>query len=326
MTNAFDQIKSSRFELGTFAGVPRSTPRPAGAALLGLPFDTGTNSFRIGCRQGPDHIRRSHLPDRQFLFHSDRDFLRDLNVIDLGNLSLTPSRLEDAFDQIHQAASTIYRAGTVPVTLGGDGSVTLPQLRAAHAEFGTLAVIHCDAHTDTSDVPGAGRYTTTTTFLRAAEEGLIDPERTYHIGTRGTLSAITGSRTNISGVGHRVLPMDEFIGEGPKAVGERLLTEIGDLPVYICWDMDFFDPAAAPGVAMPEWGGATAREGFELLHQFNLLNVVSFDLNTVSPPHDPLGLTGSLAGRVIIEFLDGLAAHRELNAATVLKKQGGGTK
>lgn len=297
----------SRFELGSFAGLPRTAPGNVGAAILGLPFDTGTNAFRIGCRQGPDHIRSSFLPDRRYLFHSDRDFLAMLNAVDLGNLALTPSRVEDAFERIEHAASVIYESGTVPVTLGGDGSVTLPQLRAAHAKFGTLAVIHCDAHTDTSDVPGAGRYTTTTTFLRAAEEGLIDPESTYHVGARGTLSALSGTRTNISGVGHRVLSMDEFLGEGPAAVGERLAAEIGDRPVYVCWDMDFFDPSAAPGVAMPEWGGATAGQGFELLRQFARLRTVSFDLNTVSPPHDPQGMTGNLAGRVILEFLDMLA-------------------
>jgi arginase family enzyme len=74
--------------------------------------------------------------------------------------------------------------------------------------------------------------------------------------------------------------------------------------------MDFFDPSAAPGVAMPEWGGASAQQGLDLLRQFVRLRPVSFDINTVSPPHDPVGLTGNLAGRVIMEFLDVLAKQR----------------
>lgn len=301
--NGFDQFLSG-FQLGTFAGLPRESSAHVRAMLLGLPFDTGTNPYRIGCRQGPDHIRGSAPPDRRFLFHSDQDFLTTLNAIDLGNLALTPSRIDEAFERIEAALATIYASAAVPVTLGGDGSVTLPQLRAAHAAFGSLAVIHCDAHTDTSDVPGAGPYTTTTTFLRAAEEGLIHPELTFHIGGRGTLSALTGTRSNVSGLGQQIISMDEFIDEGRTSVAQRLVNEIGDRPVYLCWDMDFFDPSAAPGVAMPEWGGASAREGIDFLRRLAELRFVSFDLNTVSPPHDPQGMTGHLAARVVLEFLE----------------------
>jgi agmatinase len=187
--------------------------------------------------------------------------------------------------------------------------VTLPQLRAAHRKHGQLAVVHCDAHTDTSDVPGAGRYTTTTTFLRAAEEGLVDPELTFHIGARGTLSSLTGTRGNISPVGHRIIPMDDLAAAGTAAVADQVIAAVDGRPVYLCWDMDFFDPSAAPGVAMPEWGGASAREGIALLRALAPLRTVLLDVNTVSPPHDVQGLTGNLAGRVVLEFLDQLAAR-----------------
>ena len=308
MTNPLTSVLS-KFEVGTFAGLARGDlGAGVGAAILGLPFDTGTNGFRIGCRQGPDHVRRTWLPDRRFLFHSERDFLSALGVVDLGNVAVTPSRLDEAFERIEVATAAVLESGAVPVTIGGDGSVTLPQLRAAARKHGTLAVVHCDAHTDTSDVPGAGRYTTTTTFLRAAEEGLVEPELTFHIGTRGTLSSLTGTRGNISGVGHQIIAMDELLTVGVAAIADRVVTAIGDRPVYLCWDMDFFDPTTAPGVAMPEWGGASAREGIELLRAFAPLRTVLLDINTVSPPHDPQGLTGNLAGRVIVEFLDQLAA------------------
>lgn len=300
----------SRFEAGTFAGLPRAgLGDGVRAAILGMPFDTGTNGFRIGCRQGPDHVRRSWLPDRRFLFHSELDFLSALGVVDLGNVAVTPSQLEEAFARIQAATGAVLDSGAVPVTLGGDGSVTLPQLRAAHRVHGPLAVVHCDAHTDTSDIPGAGRYTTTTTFLRAAEEGLVDPELTFHIGARGTLSALTGTRGNVARVGHRIIPMDELVRTGPEAVAEQVITSVHGRPVYLCWDMDFFDPSAAPGVAMPEWGGASAREGLALLRALAPLHTVLLDVNTVSPPHDTQGMTGNLAGRVVMEFLNQLAAR-----------------
>jgi len=309
MTNSLDSVLSG-FEAGTFAGLPRQgLGDGVRAAILGLPFDTGTNGFRIGCRQGPDHVRRSWLPDRRFLFHSEQDFLAALGVVDLGNVAVTPSHLDEAFERIETATGAVLDSGAVPVTLGGDGSVTLPQLRAAHRKHGPLAVVHCDAHTDTSDIPGAGRYTTTTTFLRAAEEGLVDPELTFHIGARGTLSALTGTRGNISSVGHRIIPMDDLVAAGTAAVADQVIAAVDGRPVYLCWDMDFFDPSAAPGVAMPEWGGASAREGIALLRALAPLRTVLLDVNTVSPPHDIQGLTGNLAGRVVLEFLDQLAAR-----------------
>lgn len=309
MTQPISDLLSA-YEAGTFAGVPRAgLDSGARAAILGIPFDTGLNAFRIGCRQGPDHIRATSRPDRRYLFHSGRDFLATTAVVDLGNVAVTPSHVEEAFERIEAATAAVLDAGVVPITLGGDGSVTLPQLRAAYRKFGPLAVLHCDAHTDTSDAPGAARYSTTSTFLRAAEEGLVDPELTFHIGARGTVSALASTRDYASKVGHQIIPMDEFLGEGIAAVSQRLSATIGDRPVYVCWDMDFFDPAVAPGVAMPEWGGASAREGIELLRNFASLHTVSFDLNTVSPPHDPQGMTADLASRVILEYLDQLAAR-----------------
>ncbi|MFD4554043.1 arginase family protein [Streptomyces sp. NPDC058469] len=306
----------SPYEVGTFCGLPRLTPGSVPkAALLGIPFDMGLNASRIGCRQGPDHIRRSALPDRRFLFHSERDFISALDVMDQGNLALVPGDVEQAMERIERATGALLAAGTVPITMGGDGSVTLPQLRAAHRRFGTLAVIHCDAHSDAWDVEGAGRYTTTTTFLRAHEEGLVDPELTFHVGVRGTLSSLGGTHARVSPLGHRIITMDDFAAQGSASVAATIAASLGDRPVYVCWDMDFFDPSAAPGVAIPEWGGPTAREGLDFLRAFAGLNAVALDVNTVSPPHDVQGLTGNLAVRVILEFLDILAARRDVTAS-----------
>lgn len=313
---AIDPAALSPFEPGTFAGLPRlaSGDAPA-AAILGVPFDLGRNGYRIGSRQGPDAIRRTAQPDRRFLFHSDRDFLAELGVVDCGNVGLVPSETEEAYEAIEAAATAIHAAGTLPVSMGGDGAVTLPQLRAAYRKYGELAVVHCDAHTDAWDVPGTGRYTTTNTFLRAHEEGLADPTATFHIGPRGMLSSMGGTLSNVSKLGQQIIPMDEFADQGPAAVAAHVKSVLGDRPVYICWDMDFFDPSAAPGVAVPEWGGATPREGLSLLRDFGALNAIAFDINTVSPPHDVQNMTAHLAGRVIMEFLELTAARRATTVA-----------
>lgn len=299
-----------QYELGTFCGVPRGAPgEHTRAAILGVPFDLGNNPHRIGSRQGPDHIRRCAVPERRYLFHSDRDPLTDLAVVDCGNVAVVASEVDEAYGNIEAAVGSLHERGVLPVTMGGDGSVTLPQLRAAKAKHGELAVVHCDAHTDAWDVEGTGRYTTTTTFLRAHEEGLVDPELTFHVGPRGSLSSLSGTHSQVTKLGHRIVPADEFADRGGADVAAELLAAIGDRPVYICWDMDFFDPAAAPGVAVPEWGGPQAGDGLRFLRSFAELNAVAFDVNTVSPPHDVQNMTGHLAARVIVECLDLIAGR-----------------
>ena len=297
----------SPYDVGTFAGVPRANSANrahARAAILGVPFDTGTNARRIGCRQGPEHIRRSAPPERRFLFHSDRDAISELKVIDYGNVGVVPGKVEQAFLAIERAVAAILAHGTLPVVMGGDGSVSLPQLRAVSGRFPDLAGVHVDAHTDAFDVPGAGPYTTSTTFLRAEEEGLVDRESVIHIGPRGLGIAPGGTASAVTADGHRVIGSDEFCARGPAAVADDVPAMQGGRPVYLCWDMDFFDPSAAPGVASPEWGGPDVRSALSFLRLLWRLDIVHVDVNTVSPPHDLHETTGNLAARVIFECLD----------------------
>lgn len=299
------------YGLGTLFGLPRqATDEPPEAVVLGVPFDTGRNGYRIGSRLGPDHVRSCNPPDRRHLFEADRDVLADLRVVDWGNVATTAGDVKQTHAVIYAATCDVHELGAVPVTMGGDGSVTLPQLRAAARRHGQLAVIHCDAHTDAYDIAGTGPYTTSTTFLRAQEEGIISPELTFHIGARGTMSSLDGHPDAVRALGQQVVTMDELEAVGPHDLAAQLRASIGDRPTYLCWDMDVFDPAVAPGVATPEWGGMSAREGIGFLRALLGLDLVSIDVNTVSPPHDVQGLTGSLAGRVLLESLNLLHQRR----------------
>lgn len=301
----------SEYELGTFCGVPRGNlDDVADVAVLGIPYDVGSNPYRIGCRLGPDHIRRSYHPDRRLLFHSDRMPFDELSIVDCGNVPVLPGQPEASYATVEDALRRLFATGTVPLTFGGDGAVTLPQLRAANACYEGLAVIHCDAHTDSWDVDGAGPFTTTTTFLRAAQEGLVLPELVYHIGPRGTLGSAAGTAADVAATGQQVITTDAFCRRGPEEVAAELVETLGHRPIYLCWDMDFFDPAAAPGVATPEWGGPSTREALDFLRGLQALNLIACDINTVSPPHDVANLTGNLAARVAIEFLHTIAKRR----------------
>lgn len=288
----------------TFMGVPHATRiESARAAILGIPFDCGTHPFRIGSRQGPQSVREQSRLMRTFNPElADYNPLTRLGLVDCGNLKLVPSRIHAAFETIEQAVRTIVDAGAVPVTFGGDGSISLPQLRAVGKRHPGLAVVHLDSHLDTNAFVPGNEYNAGTQFTHAALEGCVDTQRTFHIGLRGT----TFSQHVIPHArffGYQVITQNELLARGIAQTLETVKAQIGDAPVYLCVDMDCVDPSAAPGVCAPSWGGLAAREVMEFIRQLDGVNLVAVDINTVSPPHDVNGTTAALAGALAFETL-----------------------
>lgn len=302
----------------TFMGVPYSHDLSRSkAAILGIPFDCGMHPSRIGARQGPNAIREQSSLVRPYQPpHADFNPLTRLNVVDCGNVRVIPSVIEESFARIEEAVGRIAGAGAIPVTMGGDGAVTLPQLRAMHRKYPDLVVLHIDAHTDT--YPGEGnvrqRYNTATTFTRAAEEGVVDAKNSIHVGPRGTInSQYMFEHTREQG--YELIDGNELYKRGYDDVIAHVHRRLAGRPVYLCFDMDFFDPSCAPGVCTPTWGGASAREGLTLLQRLAGLDFVAFDVNTVSPPHDVGGMTAFLAGTVMIECLALSCRRNEMRSA-----------
>jgi agmatinase len=288
----------------TFMGAPHTFDfSGAKAAVLGVPFDCGTHRYRIGSRQGPQSIREQSVLVRPF--HSDlADFnpIERLGLVDRGNVALTPSRILDAFERIEAAAARIHEAGVIPVTMGGDGSISVPLLRAAARRHPGLVAVHIDAHTDSYPYEPNDKYTAATQFTHAAEEQLVVASLSYHIGVRGT-TYMRGVYDHTRSLGYNVITMRELFERGPADVLAELHRRLQGRPVYLCFDMDVFDPSCAPGVATPSWGGFTAREGLDFLRGLSGLDIVAVDVNTVSPPHDVQGMTAHLAAYVMYECL-----------------------
>ncbi len=285
-------------------GVHNNSLTDAEVAVLGVPFDMGYHPTRIGSRGGPDHIRMNSMLVAEASRYSGLDPISASNLVDLGNVEVTPSQIDESYRNIEAAMSELFARGVVPVTMGGDGAVTLPQLRAVHKAFGQVTVLHFDAHTDAYPRTKPQLYNNANCFVHAAKEGLVDVSASIHAGIRDTSGGDDkGVMQDAIDIGYRVLTMDYFAQVGIEAFIKDLRSSLDGKNVYLCWDMDVFDPSVAPGVVTPSWGGFTTREGLQILRGLSGLNFVSFDINTVSPPHDRAGQTGSLASHVILEFL-----------------------
>ena len=297
-------------DIGTFMGVPASRDLPqAKAAILGIPFDCGLHPVRLGARLGPAEIRRQSSLVRLYqppLWQTN--LLEELGVVDCGDVNVVLGDVVESYRRIEAALDVLFDAGVVPVTFGGDGAVTLPQLRAAHRRHPALVVLHFDAHTDTyadssvGAVPGSNYkdYNPSTTFTRAAEEGIVDAANSLHVGPRGTVADGTVFE-HTRGKGFGLVTGSELDRMGIDRLMAHVHERLAGRPVYLCWDMDFFDPSCAPGVFTPTWGGVSAREGLSLLQGLAGLDVVATDVNTLSPLHDTTGMSGFLAATCVLE-------------------------
>lgn len=288
----------------TWLDAPFGLPRPeTKAAIAGIPFDCGTHPNRIGSRMGPASIREMSTHLRRYDPRNNLDVVAALALVDCGDIVVTPSQIESSFASIESGITEIARKGTIPVTMGGDGAVTLPQVRALAKLNPGLCIVHIDAHTDAYPIQG---YNTATGFRHMAQEHLIDAERSFQIGMRGP-TMVPGVYEFCRELGYTMITMAELRERGYTSVARQVIDTIAGRPVYLCYDMDFFDPSVAPGVCTPTWGGCLAHEGLGFLEMLRPLDAKILDVNTVSPPHDPGGMTAFLAATLMWTFLAGLA-------------------
>ncbi|MGB1239479.1 MAG: arginase family protein [Pseudomonadales bacterium] len=285
---------------GTFLNMPRATSTDnAKVAVLGIPFDCGVDPDRIGARHGPSAIREQSRLISRYDGRSGIDPVSALNAVDLGDIALDSGNAERATQLIDSALSDVISDGTVALSFGGDGAIALGQMRALSKRYPDLCVLHIDAHTDAYSVEG---YSNATPFTRASEEQLINCQRSFHIGRRGS-HMVDNVYQFTDQLGYQLIDMEQLLERGIGDVMRQVRDSIGSRPVYLCFDMDFFDPSVAPGVCSPTWGGATAREGLALLKACAGLEIVAADINTISPPHDHAGMSALLAATVGFEML-----------------------
>ena len=306
-----DSLRTPRFVgITTFMRLPHTRQLDGvDVAVLGIPFDTGS-PFRVGCRFGPAAIRAMSLMLRPINPYQDLNVFEECAIVDYGDTDVAPGYLPESFERIEAAMAPLVARGIIPVGLGGDHSIALPELRALGRRYGALAVLHFDSHTDTWDTYFAGqRHSAGTAFRRGVEEGFIDARASMQIGMRGSLFSNQDIQQSLD-LGYEVVTTDQMLDAGVEALGRRILDKFHGRKVFLSFDLDVVDPAFAPGVQTPEAGGPSARDILRLIRRLRGLDLVGADVVEMNPNYDPGQISALLAATVAAEILALIAAHR----------------
>ena len=313
----------------TFLGVPAADPdddaqwSTAHAVIIGAPFDGGT-SHRPGCRFGPQAIRTT-----DYLPHDGRrpslalgvDPLVDLGVVDLGDVAMPSGDIERSLALLEDRVAMVANAGVIPIILGGDHTIALPDVTgvARHVGWGRVSVIHFDAHADTGQSQMGSLYGHGTPMRRLIESGACRGDRFLQIGLRGywpepeTLGWMAAQ-------GMRSFEMAEIVARGlDDVLDEALDVAMTDCDaVFMSVDVDVVDPGSAPGTGTPEPGGLTSRQLLDAVRRVAMsVPLAGVDVVEVAPPYDHAEITAYLGNRIVLEALGGVAWRRREESGEV---------
>ncbi|MEO6273263.1 MAG: agmatinase [Rhodoferax sp.] len=271
------------------------------AAFIGVPLDIGT-SLRAGTRFGPRQIRAESVMIRPYNMATGAAPFDSLSVADIGDVAINTYNLLESVRIIEESYTRLMAYPVVPMTLGGDHTITLPILRAVARKHGPVALVHVDAHTDTNEDMFGEKIAHGTTFRRAVEEGLLDCKKVVQIGQRAQGYSSGDFQWGVD-QGFRLVQAEQCWYRSLAPLMTEVRAQIGDTPVYLTFDIDGIDPAWAPGTGTPEVGGLTAIQALEIVRGCKGLNIVGCDLVEVSPPYDLSGNTSQLAANLLYEML-----------------------
>ena len=266
-------------------------------AVLGMPFDTAT-SFRSGARFGPEAVRSASALLRPYNPEQGVDIFAHLSGVDGGDLPVAPGDTPSTYERAQAGLRPYVDAGVFTVVIGGDHAITLAELREIARVHGPLALVHLDAHGDTWDEYFGQRYFHGTTFRRAAEEGVIDPSASVQAGMRGSLYGVEDIES-ARDMGFTVLSTRELLALGPDGYGDLVRERAGGRAAFLSFDVDFCDPAYAPGTGTPEIGGATSGQAAAFVRALRGLRLVGCDVVEVAPAYDSPGQPTALLGATI---------------------------
>ncbi len=270
-------------------------------ALVGVPYD-GAVEARSGARQGPRQIRDMSSMMRTIHHVTRINPYKLCRIADVGDV-----HFKQIFDVVASHADIasfyekLHKSEIVPLSAGGDHSITLPIMRAIAVDH-PVGLVHIDAHTDCCDEEMNSKYSHGTPFRRAVEEGLLEPKRTIQIGIRGAANS-DECWEFAPKHGIRIVYIEELNKLGVEKVITEVRRVVGKGPTYVSFDIDSIDPSYAPGTGTPEIGGLTTIEAQGLIRGLRGLNLVGADVVEVSPPFDSSGNTALIGATIMFEIL-----------------------
>ncbi|TMK57255.1 MAG: agmatinase [Actinobacteria bacterium] len=276
------------------------------AAAFGIPFDTAT-SYRTGPRFGPEAIRSASALLRPYHPVLKVNVVEELSIVDYGDLPVSPGDTERTYSQVEEAMWPLVDAGVFPLALGGDHSITLAELRVLARRHGPLCLVQLDAHGDTWEQYFGQRYFHGTTFKRAVEEGLLEPAASVQAGMRGSIYAADDLEVSRQ-LGFTVVQSEELRALGPDGYARLVRERVGKRPAFLSFDIDFLDPAFAPGTGTPEVAGFSTAEAVGFLRALRGIELAGCDVVEVAPPYDSPGQPTALAAANVLWELLALRA------------------
>jgi len=269
--------------------------------FVGVPLDIGTSN-RPGARHAPREIRDESRMLRPFNVSTGADPFNSLQIADIGDVPINTFNLLKSIEIIESFYDEVLAKDITPLSIGGDHTIVLPILRSIKKKYGSVGLIHIDAHADVNDDMFGEKIAHGTPFRRAFEEGLLDGSRVAQIGLRGTGYSPDEYKWSQE-KGARVVTAEDCWFKSLAPLMAEIRQQLGDGPVYISFDIDGLDPAYAPGTGTPEVGGLTVHQGIEIIRGCRGLNVVGGDLVEVSPPYDVSRNTSVVAANLLYEML-----------------------
>jgi agmatinase len=272
----------------------------ADVVFMGVPYDSGT-TYLPGARMGPYALRR--VSGYVGPHHGGRGCapFEKLSCLDGGNIPAPPFDAAQMRELVQAGVGATVAAGARPFVVGGDHSITLPVLRALKAEHGPIALVHVDAHFDTSDDSTWGEaFHHGTPIRHALTEGLIAPGGLFQVGLRGPWK--DAAEPDVSRAHDaRMFPMDDVERRGIPEICAEIVAAAGDRPLYLSFDIDAVDPAYAPGTGTAVPGGLSSREALALVRGLAGVNLVGMDLVELAPAYDHADITTLLSAYLMFE-------------------------
>ena len=304
-------LSSPRFcNMGTFMRMQKvDSAEGLDFVIAGAPFDTAS-SFRSGSRFGPNAIRNISAMMKPNNVIMQVNIMDGLKGGDIGDFNVTPGYIHPTYQAIEEGVANILKENACPIVLGGDHSITLAELRAVAKKYGPVALVHFDSHSDLCDEVFGQKYNHGTPFRRALEENLIDASHSIQVGMRGSLYD-PDEHKMAAELGMKLIPAHKVREMGLENLIKTILERVGDKPCFLTFDIDFVDPAYAPGTGTPEVGGFTSLEALDLVRKIKDLNFVGFDLVEVLPAYDHGEITAYLAANIVFEYLSILAVKKK---------------